>query len=216
MIENIFFMNSLVVTGDSDGVIRFFDQELKLRMWFEHYRIGSIQSISFTYTTSDFVQSSSTNPTSKQNESTLPQPTFSTLDFTLSSTQAVMAHVTHSGHDISIIKRDSPSAIYALDTHPFEHKLCYANTSGRLQLWDYHHKTIVTSGQHAHDNAITQLRYNHNGNYIAVGYINGQLTLCDALSLENILKAPFHYAKTAIVMIEFSPMSAYLATAVRK
>ena len=206
-----------MVTGDSDGVIRFFDQELKLRMWFEHFHIGSIQSISFTYTTSDYVPPApSNNPTSKQNESTLQQPTFSTLDFTISSAQAVIAHVTHSGQHISIIKRDSSSAIYALDTHPFEHKLCYANALGRLQLWDYQHKAIITSVQRTHDNAVTQLRYNHNGNYIAVGYMNGELTLCDALSLESILKAPFHYAKGAIRMIEFSPMSAYLATAVRR
>ncbi|CAF0866926.1 unnamed protein product [Rotaria sordida] len=205
--------NDLVVTGDSDGIIRFFDQELKLCMWFEHFRIGPIESISFTYTTSDYSPPHISNPTQKHNESTLVQPLFSSFDFTLSSSHAVIAHVTHSGQQISIIKRDSSTAIYALDTHPFEPKLCYANASGRLQLWDYQQKTIVTSAQHAHDNAITQLRYNHNANLIAVGYSNGQLTLCDALSLESILKAPFQYAKAAILFIEFSQTSTYLATA---
>jgi WD40 repeat protein len=186
-------------------------------MWFEHFRIGPIQSISFTYTTSDYSSPLySLNPTYKQNESTLNQPPFSTLDFTLSSSNAVIAHVTHSGQNISIIKRDSSTAIYALDTHPFEHKLCFANTSGRLQLWDYQQKTIISTVQRTHDNAVTQLRYNHNANFIAVGYANGQLTLCDALSLESILKAPFHYAKAAILFIEFSQTSTYLATAVRE
>ena len=57
-----------MVTGDSDGVIRFFDQELKLRMWFEHFHIGPIQSISCTYTTSDhYPPSYSSNITYKQN-----------------------------------------------------------------------------------------------------------------------------------------------------
>jgi WD40 repeat protein len=185
-------------------------------MWFEHFRIGPIQSLSFTYTTSDYSPAPlSMTTTYKQNESTLAQPLFSSLDFTISSAQAVIAHVTHSGQQISIIKRDSPSAIYALDTHPFDHKLCFANASGRLQIWDYENKNIITSVQHTHDNAVTQLRYNHNANFIAVGYANGELTLCDALSLESILKAPFHYAKTAILFIEFSPTSTYLATAVR-
>ncbi|CAF2587098.1 unnamed protein product [Rotaria sp. Silwood2] len=205
--------NDLVVTGDIDGVIRFFDQELKLRMWFENYRIGPIESISFTYTTSDYSPPYITNPTHKHNESTLTQTPFSSYDFILSSSHAVIAHVTHSGQQISIIKRDSSTAVYALDTHPFEHKLCFANASGRLQLWDYQQKMIITSVQHAHDNAITQLRYNHNANFIAVGYSNGQLTLCDALSLESILKAPFQYAKAAILFIEFSQTSTYLATA---
>jgi WD40 repeat protein len=186
-------------------------------MWFEHFRIGPIQSISFTYITSDYSRPShSTHITHKLNESTLAQPPFSTLDFILSSSNAVIAHVTHSGQQISIIKRDSSSAVYALDTHPFEHKLCFANATGRLQLWEYQQKSIITTAQHAHDNAITQLRYNHNGNFIAVGYADGQLTLCDALSLESILTAPFHYAKAAILFIQFSPTSTYLATAVRR
>ena len=209
--------DDLVVTGDSDGVIRFFDQELKLRMWFEHFRVGPIQSISFTYVTSDYSPPTfSSNVAHKQNESTLSQPLFSTLDFTISSSHAVIAHVTHSGQQISIVKRDSSTAVYALDTHPFEHKLCFANASGRLQLWEYQQKTIIATAQHDHHNAITQLKYNHNGNFIAVGYADGQLTLCDALSLESILSAPFHYAKTAIIIIKFSPLSKYLATAVRR
>jgi WD40 repeat protein len=208
--------NDLVVTGDTEGTIRFFDQELKLRMWFDHFRVGPIQSISFTYTTSDFSPPTlSTNLNFKQNESTLQQPPFSTLDFTVSSSQAVIAHVTYSGQQVSIVKRDSSTAIYALDTHPFEHKLCFANASGRLQLWDYQQKSIITTVQRTQDNAVTQLRYNHNANYIAVGYADGQLTLCDGLSLETVLKAPFHYAKAAILLIEFSQTSTYLATAVR-
>ena len=211
------FCSSLVVTGDGDGIIRFFDQDLKLRMWFEHFRIGPIQSISFTYTTSDYSPPNfSSNATNKNNESTLDQPLFSSLDFTLSSDHAVIAHITHSGQQISIIKRDSSTAVYALDTHPFEHKLCFANVMGRLQLWDYQQKIRIRNVVHGYDNAITQLRYNHNASIIAVGYADGQLTLCDPLSLESILSVPFHYAKAAIHFIEFSQTSTYLATAVRK
>ena len=185
-------------------------------MWFEHFRIGPIQSVSFTSVTSDY--SSPPLPSHvvfKNNEATLPQPPFSTLDFTLSSSDAAIAHVTHSGQQISIIKRDSSSAVYALDTHPSEHKLVFANSEGRLQLWDYHEKTLISTAQHTRDQAVTQIRYNHNASLLAVGYQNGQLNLCDALSLESFLKAPFHYAKSAIQFIEFSSTSTYLATAVR-
>ncbi len=201
-----------MVTGDSDGTVRFFDQELKLRMWFEHFRVGPIQSISFTSTTSDYTSPALPgNLVFKNNESTLDQPPFFSLDFTIVSSDAVIAHVTHSGQQISIIKRDSSSAVFALDTHPFEHKVCFANAHGRLQLWDYQEKALITT----EGNAVSQLRYNHNASLIAVGYADGQLTLCDALSLESLLKAPFHYAKTAIEFIEFSSNSTYLATAVR-
>ena len=185
-------------------------------MWFEHFRIGPIQSVSFTYTTSDYSPSSlPKNIVYKNHESTLAQPPFSTLDFTISSADAVIAHVTHSGQQVAIVKRDSSTAVYALDTHPFEHKLCFANAAARLQLWDYQQKVLIRSVEHSPNNAVTQLRFNHNANLIAVGYANGQLTICDALSLESLLKAPFHYAKAAIILIQFSETSTYLATAVR-
>ena len=93
--------------------------------------------------------------------------------------------------------------------------MCFPNAHGRLQLWDYKEKELITTVQRGEGNAVSQLRYNHNASLIAVGYADGQLTLCDALSLESLLKAPFHYAKTAIQFIEFSPNSTYLATAVR-
>ncbi|CAF3033682.1 unnamed protein product [Rotaria sp. Silwood2] len=105
----------------------------------------------------------------------------------------------------------STISIYALDTHPFQHKLCFTNASGRSQLWDYQEKVIITSLQCTHDKAVTQLRYNHNGNFIAIGYTNGQMTLCDALSLESIVNVPFLYGKTANLFIQFSPKSIYLA-----
>ncbi|CAF0988367.1 unnamed protein product [Adineta steineri] len=72
---------------------------------------------------------------------------------------------------------------------------------------------LITTVHRIQDNAVTQLRYNHSANYIAVGYADGKLTICDALSLESVLQAPFHYAKAAIHLIEFSNTSDYLATA---
>ena len=185
-------------------------------MWFDHFRIGPIQSVSFTYTTSDFSPSSlPKNIVYKNHESTLAQPPFSTLDFIISSADALIAHVTDSGQQVAIVKRDSSTAVYALDTHPFEHKLCFANAAARLQLWDYEQKVLIRSIEHSPNNAVTQLRFNHNANLIAVGYANGQLTICDALSLESLLQAPFHYAKSPISLIQFSDTSTYLATAVR-
>jgi WD40 repeat protein len=61
---------------------------------------------------------------------------------------------------------------------------------------------------------ITSLSFDPNGNYIAIGFKNGHLQVVDAISLSDVLKAPFTYSKDAITHIEFSHDSSYLATAV--
>lgn len=41
---------SLVVTGDSEGQVRFLDSDLKLLHWYEHTsKLGPLASISFAY-----------------------------------------------------------------------------------------------------------------------------------------------------------------------
>ncbi|CAF1189811.1 unnamed protein product [Didymodactylos carnosus] len=205
-------VDDLVITGDSDGIIRFFDQELKLRMWYQHFKLGPIKSISFTFTTTDYTPTETVDDKDLENETTLAQPKFITPDYIISSTTACIGHISSSGSKIQIIKRDSDSAIYALVTHPFESKLCFGNCNGRLQLWDYDVKQLITSAV-ATKVAVTSLQYNHNASCLAIGYRNGELQLCDPLSLESILRAPFKYARSSIEIIQFSNDSNYLATA---
>lgn len=50
--------------------------------------------------------------------------------------------------------------------------------------------------------------------YLAVGFKNGNLQIVDSVTLNDILGAPFSYAKEAINLIAFSSDSNYMATAV--
>jgi len=49
---------------------------------------------------------------------------------------------------------------------------------------------------------------------LAVGFTNGALAVMDALTMNELLKKPFHYARDAITSIAFSHDSVYFATAV--
>lgn len=40
---------SFIVTGDSLGHIRFYDQRLKLLNWYQDFKLGPINSISFAF-----------------------------------------------------------------------------------------------------------------------------------------------------------------------
>ena len=73
---------------------------------------------------------------------------------------------------------------------------------------------MTSSRNFAKTAQITCIQFDPNSNYIAVGFKNGHLQLIDAISLEDVLKAPFTYSKDAITHIEFSHNSSFLATAV--
>jgi WD40 repeat protein len=73
---------------------------------------------------------------------------------------------------------------------------------------------MISSRNFNKTSQITCLAFDPNGNYIAVGFKNGHLTLIDAISLSDVIKAPFNYSKDAISHIEFAHDSSYLATAV--
>ena len=50
--------------------------------------------------------------------------------------------------------------------------------------------------------------------FTAVGFMNGVVRVLDALTLSDMTKDPFRYARDAITHIAFSHDSQYLATAV--
>jgi WD40 repeat protein len=43
-----------IVIGDADGEIKFIDDNLHVIMWYKHFKLGPINTISFTQTTKDF------------------------------------------------------------------------------------------------------------------------------------------------------------------
>jgi hypothetical protein len=50
-LENYF---SKIVIGDSEGHVRFVDQNLHILMWYKHLKLGPINSLSFSANSKDY------------------------------------------------------------------------------------------------------------------------------------------------------------------
>lgn len=204
-------MNDMIAIGDAEGHVRFVDQKLHIVMWYRHLNIGPINSLSFSKASKDYNVVFDIDEV--DNDATVEYKKFFCRDFLISSTNAVIGFVTKSGTGVDIITRQSDNSVFCMACHPMLPRLCFGNHNGYIQLWDYEKKVMISSRNFAKNSQISSLKFDTRGNYIAVGFKNGQLQLCDSISLSDCLKQPFSYSKAKIEHIEFSPDSEYLATA---
>jgi WD40 repeat protein len=80
-----------------------------------------------------------------ENDATVEFKKFFCKDFLISTTTAAIGFVTNSGTNVEVISRQSDSPVFALCCHPFLPRLCFGNTNGYLQLWDYEKKVLISS-----------------------------------------------------------------------
>ncbi|CAF0707326.1 unnamed protein product, partial [Brachionus calyciflorus] len=204
-------MNDIIVIGDSEGHVKFIDQQLHVLMWYKHLNLGPITSLSFSQTTKDYRPM--LDYSSVDNDATIEYEKFVCKDFLIGTSNAVIGHVTKSGTKVEIVSKSSDNSIKALDTHPSESRICFGNSSGYLQQWNYKKKQLISSRNFNKHSNITCIKYDPKGDLIAVGFENGQLQIIDAISLDDCLKLPFSYSKDSITHIDFSHDSSFMATA---
>ncbi|RNA14704.1 WD repeat-containing 66 [Brachionus plicatilis] len=204
-------MNEFIVIGDSEGHVKFVDQQLHILMWFKHFNLGPINSLSFSQTTKDFKPTIDFSVV--DNDATIEYEKFVCKDFIIGATTGVVGHITQSGSKIDIISKASDNSVIALDTHPSLTRICFGNSTGYLQLWDYETKIMLCSRNFNRSLQITCIKFNPKGDLIAIGFHNGQMQIIDSISLDDCLNSPFIYSKDSITHIEFSEDSSFLATA---
>lgn len=54
MLRKHFTKSSLIVVGDSDGHVKFIDQNLHILIIFKHYNLGPVSALSFSDVTKDY------------------------------------------------------------------------------------------------------------------------------------------------------------------
>jgi cilia- and flagella-associated protein 251 len=205
-------MNEIIVIGDSDGHVRFIDQHLHILMWYKHFKLGSIQSLSFSTTTKDYAQTYSLEPI--ESDATIEYKKFLCKDFLVNTKTSVIGFVTKSGTDIRIVSQSTDGEVHGVACHPHLPRVCFGDYNGTLQLWDYDTKSIICSRHFAKAAyQVHSLRFNPQGNHIVVGFRNGHVQIVDAISLDDCLLHPFTYSKEAITHIEFAHDSSFMATA---
>ncbi|KAJ7309793.1 hypothetical protein JRQ81_007861 [Phrynocephalus forsythii] len=197
-------------TCDVKGHVKFYDGELQLLHWYSQFKIGPIQSISFS-NNSACPQDVTKFPTS----CTLSGHPFVVRNFILATTDALVIHVKTEGMAVSKCLEEPKDAVHAIDCHPRKPLLAKGSCCGLLKVWNYKLNKYLVSrifkGQ-----SIRSLCYNHDGSLLAVGFSDGTLQLLDSISLEDECAEPFDYSRGPITLMSFSHDSQYLATADEK
>ncbi|KAL7986664.1 hypothetical protein Chor_012947 [Crotalus horridus] len=199
---------TLFVTCDIRGHVKFYDGDLQLVHWYSQFKLGPIQSFSFSK------KPPSPEDVTKYPEScTLSGQPFIVRNFILATVDAVVIHVKTEGTQVTKCLEEPKDAVHAVICHPCKPLLAKGSYCGLLKVWSYLLNKYLVSRIFKGE-SISSLCYNHDGSLLAAGFLNGGLYILDAISLENDHPEPFQFSKGPITIMSFSHNSEYLATAV--
>ncbi|KAK9391741.1 WD repeat-containing protein 66 [Crotalus adamanteus] len=200
-------MDELFVTCDIRGHVKFYDGDLQLVHWYSQFKLGPIQSFSFSK------KPPSPEDVTKYPEScTLSGQPFIVRNFILATVDAVVIHVKTEGTQVTKCLEEPKDAVHAVICHPCKPLLAKGSYCGLLKVWSYLLNKYLISRIFKGE-SISSLCYNHDGSLLAAGFLNGGLYILDAISLENDHPEPFQFSKGPITIMSFSHNSEYLATA---
>lgn len=202
--------DSYVVTGDVNGHVRFYDNQLTMLNWYSEFNVGPLNAISFEYKP-NFI------PVAKEDsnypaDSTIAARAFITRNYTISTSTAQVANVISDGSVVSMILDEHDAAIHGLASHPIEPWIAIGSYSGLLQVWNYQEKCLVVSRKFNRGQMIRCISYDPKGNYLGVGFTNGSVRILDSLTLEDECPEPFRYSRDAVTHCVFSHDSSWFAT----
>ncbi|KAK6306381.1 hypothetical protein J4Q44_G00233060 [Coregonus suidteri] len=199
--------DSFIVTGDTLGHVKFYDENFKLISWYSEFNLDPITSISF---------SKEVPPNSSQGfleDCTLEAKMFVIRNFVLSTVSSTVVHVNTQGGVPQTLLREHCEALHAVACHPQQPVVAMGSHSGILKVWDYERKVSICSRVFEKERHIQCIAYDPQGFYLAVGFASGSVHVLDACTLLSEAEERFNYSQDCITHMTFSPDSLYLATA---
>ncbi|XP_074868746.1 cilia- and flagella-associated protein 251 isoform X2 [Carettochelys insculpta] len=202
--------DSYFVTGDVKGHIKFYDSHLQLVNWYSHFKLGPIQSISFSKTS----PSPASNNSDYSRSCTINGQPFIIRNFILSTLDAMVLHVTAEGTKLDKLMEEAKEAVNAIACHPDQPLIAVGSHCGLLKVWDCMQTKYLVS-RIFRGASIQCLSYDPEGSFLAAGFTDGTVSILDSISLEDDRKE-FKYSRGPVTHISFSHDSQYLATADEK
>ena len=198
-----------LVTGNSDGSIRFYDFELKIWAWFENLELAEIKAISFA----DLEATAS----GELNES--GQDEFKCSDFIVADANAqvcklestIFEELEPDKKKAKLIFEGLKSSINCIAAHPSEPILAIGGSDGLIMLWNYFtkEKTIKKFSEEP-----KCLEYSPDGKYLMNATNKGLIRILDPLSMKEV-QAPWKISENnlcPINMITVASDSQHFAT----
>ena len=202
-------LDNLIGIGSSDGSVRFYDQQLRLRNWYGTFDAGAILSLSYAGGSAAetlTLEVDETIPT----ESSLEASPFVICDFTVCTEQSIVCNVKARTNNVDIILKEHNDHIKAIATHPSLPHVAIGSYCGLLKIWNYQDKTQFFTRAFGMGREITALAYDHIGEFIAVGFYHGTILVLDSVTLEIIEGGKLSYAKALITQLSFSHDNMFL------
>ncbi|XP_056135303.1 cilia- and flagella-associated protein 251 [Lampris incognitus] len=196
--------DSYIITGDSLGHIKFYDENFRIISWYSEFSLDAIASISF----------SKECPPSQgyQEDCTIEARPFVTRNFVVSTVSSTVVHVKAQGDVLQTLLCEHCEPLQAVACHPKQPIVAMGSHSGILKVWDYSSKMTISS-RVFETKQIQCIAFDPQGFYLAVGFASGALHILDACTLQSDAEGCFDFCQDSISHIRFSLDSQYLATA---
>ncbi|XP_055636324.1 cilia- and flagella-associated protein 251-like isoform X2 [Toxorhynchites rutilus septentrionalis] len=227
-----------LITGDDDGEVRFYDNQMRILYWFKQEDPEPVRTISFNiaprrcrikYASFDAAQGKydeNNEPDHEDNDEEFLNIESVPRDVSLEGNPVIIRNfimATKSGriYDVDIVQNkiqdvyyQSGSIITAFDVNPKQAQLCCCDGNGRLTIYDLEEKHAVMSItvpiQRTHRGRITALTYSSCGTFLVGGAENGYIWVINPATMIISEESPLQYTDEKIHLILFSPDSKFI------
>ncbi|CAJ1068172.1 cilia- and flagella-associated protein 251 isoform X1 [Xyrichtys novacula] len=191
------------VTGDTQGHIRFYDENFKILAEYTELNLGAVFSISFSKEcTEGYLE-----------DCLLTAKPFIFRNFVVATFSSRVVHVNAQKGIPQLLLDEDCAPLHAVACHPQQPVVAMGNDRGVLQLWDYSSKEIICRRVFETEKQIQCVTFDPSGLYLAVGFGSGSVYILNPQTLQCDPEECFQYSKASIHHMTFSTDSKYLATA---